>query len=81
MNVLCWWFGHKPGKFKENCIPCIRCGQYDIGYEGLVEDSRYTRVKEWLNYYLFRKWLPEKCPDCGRRYGKANCDICDDLPF
>jgi len=30
-------------------------------------------------YWLWRKWWPAKCDDCGKRYGRH--DGCDDIPF
>jgi hypothetical protein len=35
------------------------------------------RQKAWLRYWLFRRWWPEPCRDCGKRFGHHD----DCLPF
>lgn len=88
-RALCWWFGCEPDHDKTCCAydefntwchtPCKRCDVLDVDYASLVGDTRHNRMKENLRYWLFRKWWPEKCSDCGHRY---KCDdSIDHLPF
>jgi len=79
MNIKCWWFGcepHPQDPAPPEYITCDRCGE-NVGYGDLVGDTRHNRFKSWCNYYLFRKWIPEKCKSCEKRYG--NHDNC--IPF
>ena len=90
-RFICWWFGCKPDHdnavFDTDeysygwCTPCMRCHETDIGYDDLVGDARHKRFKKWLNYYLYRKWWPEKCTDCGHRYKCNNSITHDHIPF
>jgi hypothetical protein len=83
-KIACWWFGCKPDP--ENAhdteygyiVPCCRCGAQDTTYADQVGDTRHNRAKEWAHYWLFRRWIPAKCKDCGRR---STCEECGDLPF
>ena len=89
MQAICWWFGCDPDHDK--CatwrdehdfgvtIPCKRCGALDVKYADLVGNTRHNRVKSWLYWWLFRRWFPKKCHDCGKRFGD-HCD-CDNIPF
>lgn len=88
-RVMCWWFGCTPNHDrtyfwfdKDHCedhLPCKRCDNYDVSYGDMVGDTRHNRFKERCNYWLFRKWIPEKCSDCGHRY---KCDeSIDHIPF
>jgi len=88
---LCWWFGCKPDN--ENAVfdtdeysygwrtPCMRCHITDVDYADLVGDTKYNRFKTWFNYYLYRKWWPEKCVDCGHRYKCDENIMHDTIPF
>ena len=81
MNIKCWWFGCQPGKsqqidYNDYVIYCKRCG-YEADYSDLVGDTRHNRFKTWFKYWVYRKWFPAKCIDCGKRYGShKHC-----LPF
>lgn len=78
MSVFCWWFGCKPGKLSrhyysdgsgcDDYYNCVRCGN-EVDYGDLVGDTRHARFVAALKYWLFRRWFPEKCCDCGKRYG------------
>lgn len=81
MRFRCWFFGCQP-KLDDLTPPeyleCHRCGE-NICYGDIVGDNRYYRFKEFLKWWLFRKWIPEKCYSCGKRY---RCDdIGHDIPF
>jgi len=79
-KLKCWWFGCEPdienittylvdyGIRVETKIPCKRCKASDIPTSELSDDSRHERAKKFLNYFLFRKWIPQKCEYCGHRY-------------
>lgn len=71
MNLRCWWFGCDPDLEKpvDEPIPCLRCGAHDVTYDVLVGDTRHNRAKDFLRYWLLRKWFPERCPCCKKRYG------------
>lgn len=73
MNPVCWYFGHA-GWVDE---PCRRCGEC-VGYEDVASGlTRHERLMDKVSRYALRWWLPERCIDCGRRYGRH--DRC--LPF
>jgi hypothetical protein len=82
-RAICWWFGCKPD-FGHSCelspnyvVPCKRCGVPDTEYADRVGDTRHNAAIGWLRYWLLRRWVPARCNDCGRRYGRHdNC-----LPF
>jgi hypothetical protein len=79
-RAICWWFGCVPvwqASAFGDAIPCGRCGAPDISYEDLAGLSRHARLKAWLRYWLFRRWWPEPCRDCGKRFGHHD----DCLPF
>lgn len=84
-RVTCWWFGCEPDmeaiehSYHYECVPCSRCGAPDVSYADQVGDTRHHRAKEWARWWLWRRWLPAKCHDCGNRFG--NHDQCDDVPF
>lgn len=70
---LCWWFGCKADGVD---LPCERCGE-PVDYGDLVGDTRHRWFVAWLSYWLFRRWWPERCRDCGKRFGEHK----DCLPF
>ena len=81
----CWWFGCKPmdtgySGYKAYQNPeqqqCERCGG-GVDYSDLVGDTRHNRFAATAKYWLFRKWFPTRCFDCGKRYGNHK----DCLPF
>ena len=84
----CWWFGHEPDYSSQVFdddpddygwhVPCNRCGLWDIEYYELVTGSRSYKVKQFFKYWLFRRWCPEKCKTCKKRYG---CDEDNCIPF
>ena len=82
-RARCWWFGCEPHP-QEYCHrsddwrTCIHCGQ-EVLYGDLVGDTRHNRAKKWARYWLWRKWWPEKCSDCGGRWAHDNTR--DHLPF
>lgn len=85
MKLLCWWFGCHPRPhsfYGARYEICWRCGE-EVPYSDLVGDTRHNRAKQWANYWLFRKWFPERCRACGRRW-KCNESISHedaDIPF
>ncbi len=90
-RFLCWWFGCDPDHKNAACgtdeytygwlTPCKRCCLTDVSYDDLVGDTRHNRFKKWFNFYLYRKWWPEKCADCGHRYKCDDSIIHDNIPF
>lgn len=84
-RLVCWWHGCQPD-YEHPCelapnyvVPCKRCGAPDTSYADRVGDSRHYRTKQWAWWWLWRKWWPAKCSDCGKRFG--NHERCDDFPF
>ena len=80
-NIRCWWFGcepHPQDPTDPEFLECMHCDEI-ISYGDMVGDTRHNRFKEWCNYYLFRKWWPEKCSSCGHRF-KCDDDV-DHIPF
>ena len=83
----CWWFGHEPDYSSQVFdgdpdaygwhTPCKRCGLWDIEYHELVTGSRSYKVKQFFIYWLYRRWWPEPCKDCGHRF----CRHDDCIPF
>lgn len=82
-RLLCWWFGCAPDyeamRHDCECVPCERCGAHDTTYADMVGDTRHNRTMDWLRYWLWRRWLPAKCPACGERFGCRG--DCDGIPF
>ena len=82
-RARCWWFGCEPHP-QEYChrgddwLTCMHCGR-ETPYGDLVGDTRHNRAKAWARYWLWRKWWPEKCSDCGGRW--THDDTRDHLPF
>ena len=89
ISLYCWLFGHVPdysGQIfdadADECdrgwrTPCSRCGKWDIDYHELVTGSRSHKAKMFFVYWLYRRWWPELCRDCGKRRGDhSGC-----LPF
>lgn len=83
LKIRCWLFGCEahPQEYchrDDNRFDCIHCGE-ETSYGDLVGDTRFNRLRDWVNYWLFRKWWPVKCIQCGHRFG---CDeSVDHLPF
>lgn len=83
LKLRCWLFGCEahPQEYchrDDNRFDCIHCGE-ETSYGDLVGDTRFNRLQDWVNYWLFRKWWPVKCSHCGHRFG---CDeSVDHLPF
>lgn len=81
VRLRCWWYGHE--QHPQDPTPpdeatCMHCGDY-VPYGDMVGDTRHNRTMDWLRYWMWRRWLPEKCPACGARYGhRGNCD---GIPF
>lgn len=81
MNLTCWWFGcdsHPDDPAPVEFLECQRCSKI-IDYDDLAGMTRCNMAKDWLIYYFFRKWIPEKCTYCGKRYGRH--DDADHIPF
>lgn len=83
VRLACWWFGCQPD-YNHPCelspnyvVPCKRCGALDTTYEDRVGVTRHNRLMRWLRYWFFRRWWPERCIDCGKRFGRH--DEC--VPF
>ena len=82
-RLYCWWFGCEPDYQAHLYIdgleltPCARCGAEDCTYNDMVGYTRHARFVEFWRYWLWRKWVPRPCVDCGKRGG--NHDDC--IPF
>jgi len=82
MNIKCWWFGCRPNPWNSapmDYVDCELCGEV-MEYADLVGDTRHNRFKSWCHYWLFRKWIPGKCPYCGNRWKQCD-DSYDHIPF
>lgn len=83
-RLLCWWFGHVQHDQDPAPPEQARCCHCDtpIPYSDMVGDTRHARFVDILRtvwWWMFRKWWPKPCSDCGRRFG---CDeTIDHLPF
>lgn len=84
-NPFCWWFGCDPD-YAHCCeldpsyvVACKRCDAPDTSLEDRIGEDRHSRLVGALRYWLWRKWVPSKCSDCGRRFGKHQS--CNELPF
>lgn len=82
-RLVCWWYGCLPDwqaiHYGAEAVPCERCGAPDTSYADRCGDTRHNRAKEWASWWLWHRWLPEKCPACGGRLGCR--DGCDGIPF
>ncbi len=81
VRLRCWWYGHE--QHPQDSAPpesatCMHCGDY-VPYGDMVGDTRRNRTLDWLRYWLWRRWLPAKCPACGARFGHRG--DCDGIPF
>jgi hypothetical protein len=82
-RARCWWFGCEEHP-QECChsdadmFTCLHCGE-EVSYSDLVGDTRHNRAKAWAHYWLWRKWWPYKCADCGGRW--RHDEGIDHLPF
>jgi hypothetical protein len=83
VQLLCWWRGCDPD-YEHPCelapnyiVPCKRCGAADTDYADRVGETRENAAKDVARRILLRWWLPEKCGDCGKRYGTHH----DCVPF
>ena len=71
MRLACWWFGcegHPQDPAPPEYLECVRCGDI-VSYGDMVGDTLHNGTKDWLRYWLFRRWIPAKCGDCGKRFG------------
>jgi len=71
MKLRCKWFGceqHEQDWAPVEYATCYHCGE-SLNYEHMAGITRWNDVKDWLSYWLFRKWWPTKCMDCGKRFG------------
>lgn len=81
---LCWWFGHVQHEQDPTPPEQARCYHCDelVPYSDMVGDTRHARFMDGLRtirWWMFRKWWPRPCSDCGRRF---KCDeSVDHLPF
>jgi len=81
-RLRCWWLGcepHPQDPAPPDFLECQHCGEI-VDYGDLVGDTRYNRFKAWCYYWLFRRWCPVKCGDCGRRWRDCD-DAIDHIPF
>lgn len=81
VRLRCWWLGceqHPQDPAPPDYSLCMHCGDA-VPYGNMVGDTRYNRVMGWLRYWMWRRWMPEKCHACGARYGHRG--DCDGLPF
>lgn len=79
-RLNCYLNGHDPDySTTSSNIPCLRCGIHDIDYSDLVLPSRIKLFQSFLKKWLFRKWMPEPCGDCGLRF-KHDYSV-DHIPF
>lgn len=71
-KIRCIWHGcegHPQDSAPPESLDCMHCGQH-VDYESLVGITIKRRFEGWLIYWFCRKWVPIKCADCGKRYGK-----------
>jgi hypothetical protein len=82
-RIACWWFGCYPDyeamQHDFECVPCERCGAPDTTYGDRIGDTLHNRTMDWVRYWLWRRWFPEKCYVCGSRFGHN--EGCDGIPF
>lgn len=81
VRLRCWWFGcepHPQDPAPPDEITCMHCFR-NVPYGDMVGDTIHNRTKDGLRYWLWRRWLPAKCPACGARYGHRG--DCDGIPF
>ena len=81
MRLRCWWFGceqHPQDSAPPDYATCMHCGEC-VSYGDMIVDTRHNRARDWLSYWLWRRWWPEKCSMCGSRF-KCSGD-CDGIPF
>lgn len=89
IRFKCWWFGCDPDYgnamsyvAEDGCschTPCKRCDNHHVDYSDMVGDTRHNRFKDAINYWMFRKWWPKKCSNCGHRF--RHNDNIDHIPF
>jgi hypothetical protein len=76
VRQLCWWFGcapHPQDPAPPDELTCMHCGM-NVPYGDLVGDTRHNRTMDWLRYWMWRRWIPAKCPACGALSTWANFD-------
>jgi len=81
VRLRCWWLGceqHPQDPAPPDYATCMHCGGI-VSYGDMVDDTLRNRTMRWLRYWMWRRWLPEKCSACGARYGHRG--DCDGLPF
>jgi len=81
-RLRCWWFGCEPDAddpAPPGQLDCRHCGR-NVPYSDLVGDTRHHRFTQAARYWLFRKWIPGKCPYCRRRWRRCEQSV-DHLPF
>ena len=81
VSVRCWWLGcepHPQDTAPADVCTCVYCGGC-VSYGDFVGYSRFNRSLGWLRHWMWRRWLPEKCPACGSRY--VHRGDCDGIPF
>jgi len=79
MRIICWFFGCRPHPDDPapiEYLECERCGEV-MTYEALAGVTRWQAVKDWCEWWLLRRWIPQRCLECGKRYGEHR----DCLPF
>lgn len=79
-RLNCYLNGHDPGySVSSSNVPCQNCGIHDIDYIDLVSPSKINRIKQFIIFWMFRKWIPKRCSDCGLRF-KHDYSV-DHIPF
>lgn len=81
-RLKCWFFGCVPdyhAHLYDHEIgwtdpPCKRCRALAVSYADCVGETRHHRTTEFLHYWLFHRWVPAKCTQCGKR--RRDCDDC-----
>ena len=80
-RLRCWWYGceqHPQDSAPPDHATCMHCAR-NVPYGDMVGDTRHNHAKDWLSYWLWRKWCPAKCAACGSRFGHKGS--CDGIPF
>lgn len=72
-KLLCWWTGHKPALYGEECA---RCGNA-FTYEEWCKWTPRQRLESFCRR-RFRWFL--RCDDCGKRFGRHD-DTIQHIPF
>ena len=78
VKIKCWWFGciqHPQDPTPIEHATCMHCDG-EVSYSDMVGYSRHNLAKEWIRYWVFRRWFPKRCEECHETGEKCHC-----LPF